>query len=312
MRRYARLAVAATLTLALTACGSTDPADPADPKAGAPTATPTQPKQLTLLQVNRLVSTKLKAAKSVRFTVTGTSAGEDVKATMITSLASGRPQWEMTFTPPPEAGKPSETMQMVILPNAVYLKMSGEEVEPGKPWGKAAVNSKNPIAAIFTRLGGSLKDMADPRQQELAAAAAGRLTATRPEKLNGVDTTRYTITVNMEEAIKKVDLRKYLAGATGQAKQVPGLTAQERAQLNRTANLSEAQLAKLRRNMLKAVKGATTTSDLWVDAQGLPVQQTVNSKIKGAPQNITIAYSDWGKATVTIPPASKVAPFPEA
>lgn len=153
--------------------------------------------------------------------------------------------------------------------------------------------------------------MVDPVLQEMVTSAGGKLTATRKEKILGMDTTRYTITIDMEEVAKKFDLRKFLASAPGEIKQIPGLSRKERDELTRGLDLSDAQLAKGRKNLLKVAKDFTTTRDLWVNAQGLPVQETVDSEFQGRQlENLTVVYSDWGKAAITVPPASQVAPFP--
>ncbi|WP_067477682.1 hypothetical protein [Actinomadura hibisca] len=310
MRTITTLTAACALAVSLSACGPE--AEDAGGKAGkgsAP-ASPSPARTLTLAEVSGAVAKQLAADKTVRVTGGGVSRGEKVQINMVIGTAAGRPEYDMTVDAPAKDGKTGR-VQMLLLKDAFYLRIDGDEIEPGKPWARVGADSKNPLAKIFMVMGSTMKNSVDPQQQQLTADAGGRLTGARPEKVGGVDATRYTVAVDMTRAIQKVDLRKYLADTAGQLAQVPGLDAATKAKADKAANLSDADLEKLRANMLKAVRGSTATTDFWLDGSGRPLKQATEVVGGAQAQKMELTYSDWGKAALTVPPPGQVTEMPD-
>ncbi|MGK5550814.1 hypothetical protein ACSNOI_04305 [Actinomadura kijaniata] len=305
MRVLTSLPAACVLAASLTACSSGS----APGSGGArPPASPAPLRTLSVAEVGDSVSRAFTTHKSVRVTGTSTDKGDPSQITAVISTANGTPEYDMTISGT-EDGKPQRT-QMLILRDGVYFR-TDEPIEPGKPWAKAEANTRNPLARIFLVMGSALKSSMDPQQQRTLTDAGGTLAGARPEKVGGVDTVHYTINVDMEQALRRVDLRKIMKDTAGAAAQLPGLDARTAAKAESLANLSDAQLEKLRANMIKAGRSVTMTTELWLDAEGRPVKQATSTTGGKADRKVEMTYSDWGGASLTVPPADQVAPLPD-
>jgi hypothetical protein len=154
----------------------------------------------------------------------------------------------------------------------------GSEVEPGKPWVKITADGNDPLSKVLGAVVKAMQQSADISKSLDNMKAAGTLTKSAQEKLDGTDVTHYWITVDMAK------LAQSLADPT------------------------------LKDAMLKAVaSGAKTTNEeAWVTKDNLPVKFTVEVPgANGAKTSVTATYSDWGKpVNITAPPANEVGTLP--
>jgi hypothetical protein len=166
--------------------------------------------------------------------------------------------------------------------DAFYFKLS-EEITPGKPWVKIDTNGTDPLSQTLGAAVKEFKENGDPSQMVKQLQAAGEITGTKKEQLNGKDTTHYTVTVDVNKMI---------------------------------ANQQDPQLKQL---MEAAAKAGITTYplDVWLDSDGLPARLSANTPVTDPTSQKTqevkfqADYTDWGKqVNVTAPPADQIAELP--
>ncbi|GAA2599801.1 hypothetical protein SMC26_19820 [Actinomadura fulvescens] len=307
MRRFSALTIAGLVAASLTACGGSDSAgsNSSSPSAGtsAPAASAV-PNALTLPTVAGLLHEQLTAKKSVRMNLSTADGGQ---GTVAVSIASGTPELDITMT------SEGETVRMIKTKDAVFMeeKDPKQQVAPGKTWTRFAADSKNPLAKLMLVLVGSMSSIADTAQQKSLMVAGGTLSAPVAEQVGGVAAQRYTVSIDMTKALDTIDLRKYLSTNTKLLQDLSkDLGVKNDPDVDRLANLSDADLAKLKGNMLKAVAGKPLTYEIWADAQNVPVKYSMEFPTKTR-DKATITLSDWGTATVTAPPPAQVADMPD-
>lgn len=303
------------ISLSLTACGT----EGKDQKSAA-NASPSPMRTLDLAGLSQLPSQQIKAQKNVRVRLTGKQGKDSIDISMIMSQSNGSLDYDMTMSEPGAAA--SDKIHIVKLGKETYIETPpGEDpLEPGKPWAKVPANSKNPLGATFNLMGAMFSKMADPDQSMMKMAgdaqAAAKVTSVKEETLDGARTLHYAVSIDFEQMIRTMDLRKLFSTALGAfagLEGTPGLGNKPGQAAKKLENLSDAQLAKIKAGMLKKAKGVVMNQDLWVNTQNLPVKQimTMPSGAGKATVPLTTVYSDWGKATITAPPANQVAVLPD-
>ncbi len=180
-----------------------------------------------------------------------------------------------------KSGRVAMTMQMRIVDDAVYLRISGVPGASDK-WSKVSVKD---LGGSKSALGGS-----DPSQllQTLHGLGAG-VTVVGHEKVRGVPTTKYHATIDL---LKAAD-----------TKGVPPAT---RDGLHKLLDGLAGSLAKV-------------PTDIWIDAQGrlrkMRMEIDFGSMFGSSPQNslemvMTMELYDYGTPVhVEAPPADQLAPF---
>ena len=271
-------AVAAALTLSLTGCLG-DSGGTAD-KGGAGNAV-----KLSALQVLEKTSQKtgqidtFKADISMDMSAEGTT----VKATGTTQFRL-KPTlaFSMTFDQMSAAGMSMSGMQMMLVDKNMYMKLpqgATGGVPGAKPWIKIS------LAAAGKQSGMDLDSMLQGTQQADPTQMTKQLTASKDarevgkETVDGVETTHYTGTYRMSDALMK-------------------LTPEQRSALEK----QNSGLAK-----------ETMSFDVWVDGQDLPRKMSMKSAAGAAnPMNYTMVYRDYGKpVTITAPPPAEVGDLSE-
>ncbi|MFG2003535.1 hypothetical protein ACGFNU_30680 [Spirillospora sp. NPDC048911] len=301
MRRFSALTIAGLAALSLTACGGSDSGS-ATP--GAKASASTASKALALPEVAGLVHDQLKSKKSVRMNV---DSGDGSPASVAVSTENGTPELEIKMT---QEGK---ELRLIKTEKAVFMeeKDPKQQVAPGKTFTRFAADSKNPIAKLMVALVGAMSSVADTEQQRALMAAGGTLAGPVPDKVVDTPAQRYTVSIDMAKALGTIDLRKYLASNVALAREVTkGLGAKNDPSLDKLAKLSDADLAKLKANMLKAVEGKPLTYEVWADAQNVPLKFSVEAPTKTRDKT-TVTLSDWGISPVNAPPAEIVADMPD-
>lgn len=166
----------------------------------------------------------------------------------------------------------SEQMEVILTPEATFTKMPGLAGTIGKPWTKVSNSGGGPLSG---NPAGSFH-MATDFEKMLPPGAS--ITNSSPEQLDGEETTRYEVVIDLNKAV---------------------------------AEASEAQ-RQLYQTALDAGVTETTTT-VWIDADGLPTKvESVTPAMKAMGQEIPestmrIDYKDWGKpVNIELPPADQV------
>jgi hypothetical protein len=304
VRRFSALTIAGLVAVSLTACGGSDSANSGSgtPSAKAPTST--APKTLALAEVAGLLHDQLSTKKSVKMNIV---SSDGTQGSVAVSTVNGTPDLDINVT------SEGETVRLVKTKDAVFMeeKDPKEQVAPGKTWTRFAADSKNPLAKLMLVMVGAMSSIADTEQQKTLMVSGGTLAAPVPEQVGGVAAQRYTVRIDMAKALETIDLRKYLATNVALFQEMTkGLGVKKDPTVDKLANLSDADLAKLKANMLKAVAGRPLTYEIWTDAQNVPVKFSTEAPTKTRDKT-TVTLSDWGTTTVTTPPADQVADMPD-
>jgi hypothetical protein len=176
---------------------------------------------------------------------------------------------------------PQGSLSMVFVDGILYMKLP-QPAEAGKPWLKIDPNSDSEIAKALGNMSDQLSQNADPRASLQKFEKSGEITATKEEELNGVQTTHYTITVDvqkMADSQADPDQKKAMQDAID-------------------AGMKDFPV------------------DVWVDRENLPVRFAMETPTPDGAGGMTsvkiqVDYSDWGKpVNVTAPPADQVAELP--
>jgi len=176
------------------------------------------------------------------------------------------------------------SMSMVLLDGVLYFKLPQGLQPSTKPWIKIDPNDKsNPMAAALGGITDQMRKNADPRQALEQFQEAGQITSEKKEDLNGVPTTHYAITVDVEKL---------------------------------AASQEDPTLKQAMQDAIKAgLKDFPV--DLWVDEKGLPMRMTVEMPTadptsgKTIPVKVQVDYSDWGvPVDIQAPPPAQVGEFP--
>ena len=172
---------------------------------------------------------------------------------------------------------PGAKGQALFTDNVLYAKVPrlAQSVSDGKPWLKIDVNEAG------RRTGFDVGSMVEQVQQVDPAKQTKMFTGSKDarrvgtEKVDGVETTHYTGTVTVQEALNRLD---------PQARQ------------------------KLNGWLPKDHANGKINFDLWTDGENLPRKLVSKaSDGKGQSGTVTVRYSDYGKSfSVNPPPADQV------
>lgn len=214
---------------------------------------------------------------SAHMKISGDVAGEQLTGEGDVSFAAANSAISMDME------TPEGSISMVLVDNIFYIKMpAGQELEPGKPWFKIDPNSDNPLADAFGSVTEELSKSADPRVALEEFKDTGEITDTKEEDLDGVATTHYTITVDVQK-------------------------------------LADAQDDPTQKQAMQQVIEAGLKDfpvEVWVNEDDLPVRVVVDMPTPDGKGGTTatkmqVDYSNWGEPVdIAAPPADQVAEFP--
>ena len=238
--------------------------------------------KLTAAEALARTSQKTGQADTFKADLTVTDNGEGgvrVKATGRFRLRP-EPAASIRLTEASRGGRtiPEATGQAIFIGDVLYVKVprGAQSLTGGRPWGKVDMDQAG------SRLGvdvGELVDQADkvnPAEQTRMFTASKDVRRVGTETVDGVETTRYTGTTTVREALDRLD---------------------------------PAAREKARRWFPQATGNERITFDLWVGKDYLP--RKLRSRTTGGNGDrggsVTILYSDYAKPfTVSPPPADQV------
>lgn len=278
-------AVAAAVTVAATACASsgTTGSGQGGDSAQAMTLLAKMTAPQAVAASSKAVASKQSA--KVHMTVKTPMVDEDADGVMsfgsslamdqTVQMSSGNPQTSAAFS---QMGK----MEMRMTGMVAYMNVGGNQqivtALQGKKWMKIDFNNLSgvPILSNFS----FLKDVGknnDPSAKLKSLLASPELKKVGEEQRNGVQTLHFTGDVNEADLVK---------ASTGS-----GLTRQDLDSLSAAA---------------KAAGITSTSYDVWVDGDGLPVEIKFSENTNQGAVSGDISYSDWGTpVNVTAPPADQ-------
>ncbi|SER84423.1 LppX_LprAFG lipoprotein [Actinokineospora terrae] len=267
-RLFAAVAVAAALTL--TGCSGGGTPQSGGTGASQPTNEAKKSAFDTLRGLTDAVKAKSTSAKSAHFTLTGDMAGQSMTGEGDFTFG-GTANMQMSMK------TPDGEVSVRLLDSIMYIK-TPTEVEPGKSWVKLDLTDKdNPLVAM---LGKSLDSarQADPTATLEQLADVSEITAVKAEEVNGQQTTRYTLTVDVTK----------LGGKAGEL------------------GMDEAAVAQLGTAGVK-----TFPADIWINGDDLPVRYAMELPVGAKKVTMKVDYTDWGKTVdIAAPPAAEVAELP--
>jgi hypothetical protein len=261
------------LVAGITACGSSSDPTATGAKTGSSSATSTSSSAADSGQGGSALFASMTAAmaKAKTVSVGFTTVTAAQQTTGRGSLRFGKTDYaaEMSMALP-SLGK----VRVVVQPKVLYMRLPAAAGLPaGRPWIKIQASSNDPLSKALGPVMDKLQQSFDPGRNLRALTVIPKLTAAGTEALDGVQTRKYTATVDLSEAAAK---------ATG-------------------------PLAEQFRTL---VAGGMTKMDytLWVDGKNLPRRfQTVTATANGK-VTATVTYRDWGKpVTIKVPPARQIA-----
>ncbi|MFD5096715.1 hypothetical protein ACFWMR_39335 [Amycolatopsis thailandensis] len=290
MKRVTMLAAVTTAAvLALSACG-------AEKQSGAAAPAPSEAKSslssplgdpIQLAALSRESTKKAKSSKVTMETVAGaqksTASGEGMYDGENSKLAM-------------VMDSDGKKLDMLFIDNALYFKLDAEdkaELKTDKAYVKISPDGQDPLSQLLGKMMSKAMKDSDPSRILEQVSQAGKITKSDQVELNGEQTNHYVIEVEAEKAIALI------MGEVG----IP-LPAE-------TVNQLKAKLAG---------KNVVITTELWLNADQLPVQVVSDStafvKAMGAPgggvAKTTVKYTDWGvPVSLTVPPADQVGDMAE-
>ncbi|MEV3924435.1 LppX_LprAFG lipoprotein [Actinomadura coerulea] len=189
--------------------------------------------------------------------------------------------YSMNFGQMTVAGKPMSGMEQRLVGRTMYMKMPMLSQLGGgsKPWIKISLDELGAKSGMnIDELLQQSRQM-DPVQNTKMLTASKDVREVGKETVDGVETTHYTGTYRMEDAVAKL-----------------------------SPETQEAYRKSLGTTGLQAMH-----FDLWVDGQQLPRQMTMKStESTQGDMTMTMKYRDFGKPVqVTEPPAGQVTDFGE-
>jgi hypothetical protein len=216
---------------------------------------------------------KANAAGTVKVTGTMTAPGVTTPITM-TAQEQYTPSLEMSMSMQVEG----QTMSEILVGDVVYMDYPALSSElGGKQWAEIDLAKANSLGSLSSLLDSARNE--NPTTQIAALVASGAVTKVGPATVNGQSTTHYTGTLDASQLLK-----------VGTA----------------TSNLSASQLSSLKSELQTA--GVTTVKiDLWIAANGLPVEEKYSEQTSAGAVSGDMFMSDWGTpVSVGAPPASEV------
>ncbi|MDL4820896.1 hypothetical protein [Actinomadura opuntiae] len=278
IRRFATgTAAAAGLALALTGCLG---------DAGSKAGEAGENIKLTAAQV--LGRTAQKTGKINSFqadmsmTATGSAAGSMNMSGTMQYRTKPDLAFSMDFTNMTVGGKSMAGMKEVLVGRTIYMKIPQLTQLGGgasaKPWVKMSLDE------VGAKSGMNVDELLQQSQQMDPVQNTRMLTASKDarevgkETVNGVQTTHYTGTYRVADAVAK---------------------------------LPADQRQAYEKSLAKSGMNGDMHFDLWVDGQQLPRKMTMKTgQTAAGVMTITTSYRDFGKPVqVTAPPASQVTDF---
>jgi hypothetical protein len=216
-------------------------------------------KQPDVVALGEQMTGAVRQAKTVHATITTEGAGTGINGETAMKL------------------DPADFGMDVTMHIPAQQKVPAGQSQNGKPWVKISATGTDLVSKAMAPLFAQLRQTADPGQASRLLASSSTVKQMGTEQVDGVQATRYQVTV---------DLAKLIAAAD----------ATQRAALNQ---LSKAGLK-------------TLEYQFWLDDKRLPLRMTNEVTI---PQQGTlrteVRYRDWGApVTITEPPADQVGPLP--
>lgn len=262
LRRLSAALVAVVSLAALSGCGNSASTD--DDAKGPGTQRQT-PVLLSAASFGKTMAQAQAKAQSMHVTGEVAVAGQTASMTMNASIGKNPSLKTIAMDMTMDMGAQGK-LQMRLVDSSMYL--TGTMLPAAsKPWVRFDLGDpKNPFGQMMDQMLSSV----DPDKVEDMYASIKRLEDLGPETVDGVDTRHYSVTVNMQDAIKALGMDK-----------VKGISLQD---------------------VLKQLP-KTYTSDVWLDSAQRPVQM----KYSLSGSETVMHYSDWGKpVSIKAPPASQV------
>ncbi|WUI00287.1 LppX_LprAFG lipoprotein [Spirillospora sp. NBC_00431] len=189
--------------------------------------------------------------------------------------------YSMSFDQMSVGGRSMGSVEYVLVDRAIYMKMPMLSQLPGgssaKPWVRFSLDELGRKSGVnFDQLLRQSQQM-DPVQNTKMLTASKDVREVGKETVNGVETTHYTGTYRLEDALAK-------------------LPAESQEALRKSYATSGMQAMNF---------------DLWVDDKQLPQKLSMKADQQtGGAMNITMTYRDYGKPVeVAAPPASETTDF---
>jgi hypothetical protein len=156
----------------------------------------------------------------------------------------------------------SDRLRVIAVPGVLYADV-GQVVE-GKHWLKVQAGATDPLSSAMAPLLSYMTNSADISSQAASWTAGGGFTSAGRTTIGAVAVTEYDATIP-QAAVR--------------------------------ANLPP----QFRAVMQKDITGDSHLQ-LWLDAQGRPIQLVTAGNYAGKPDRVTVTYSDWGSAPAVVPP----------
>ena len=268
----AGLGLAAVLTLAACGGGSSDETTGANATATPSVETTEQP--ATSGDAAELFAA-IQAAQQEKQTVVATMV-TDAAGMSITGGGSLRfadsVAADMTIEVPLDASGQPQQMRIVILDGSVYLQIPGlSDSIPGKSWIAASADGTDPFSQAMAPVLDQLSSSLDPSLEMYSHGA--QLTESGTETVDGVETTKYVGSVDLEAALAELD----------------------------------GSLAESAQTLIDA-GSSNLNFTVWVDAESLLRKFESVTEIAGQSATTTVTYSKWGEPVdIAAPPADQVA-----
>jgi hypothetical protein len=208
-------------------------------------------------------------------TVTIEAGGETVSAAQQVRFTQSGYDYDMTMSVPTPGGR--QTVRLVAVGDETFAQLPGPQAVPGRPWRRIVPGSDDPVIRSMAASMEQTRGTSDPAYAMRLADAAGTLTGSAPDHVNGAEATRYSITIDMVRA--------------AEAFREPNLHAGLQKQVDRGIS--------------------SVAYDMWIDAEGLPLKVVMHVPVpaSGMEARTVIEWRDWGRPVdIAAPPADQIAP----
>jgi hypothetical protein len=266
-------AAAALAVTAVAGCSGSGGSSGGSAAAGSTGAAKTGSGDSSVMALVADAMNKANAAGTVKVTGTVTAPGVSTPITM-TAEEQYTPSIEMSMSMQVQG----QTLSEILVGDVVYMDYPALSSElGGKQWAEIDLSKAGSLGSLSSLLDSARNE--NPTTQIAALVASGAVTKVGPATVNGQATTHYTGTLDASQLLKAD------TAATG---------------------LSASQLSALKSELQTA--GVTTAKiDLWVAANGLPVEEKYSEQTSAGAVSGDMLMSDWGTpVSVGAPPASEV------
>lgn len=289
MRRVITSLAGVALVGALGACGTQQPDQGAPPPK--PPETTKATKATNVVELAQMVGEKKSQAKAANFDMTIGVGPMKMQGQGALRAEGPNSDMRMSMDVPTQTGQMA-TVEEVLTDGVMYMKLPGQQAAPGKPWVKmdmrAAMQAQQSMGTGMP----DSEQITNPLQQLKQYGDAARIDNTKQDKVNGVDTTHYTVTVDTVKAAQSVQDPKLKAQAEQAAKAMPTMAYD--VWLDK-----QNQMSKIRMDMpMPQLPPEAANSPEGKQLQGMKMEMTMN-------------FKDWGKPVqITAPPQEQVAEMP--